>query len=80
MLRGARWFERTLGVRRTGAVGRLLPRTDFGRNRVANTAEGREHAQEGESATVDHFLPIHLNGQLAVVALDENGIDAQLLA
>jgi hypothetical protein len=63
-----------------GACGRILGRTDFRRDRVPNTAEGWEDAQEGQSATVDHFLPIHLNGQLAVVALYENGLNAQFFA
>ena len=58
----ARRPQRTLGVRRVRACGRILRRTDFRRNRVPNTAERREYAQERESAAVDHFLPIHLNG------------------
>ena len=54
-------------------------RAEFRRHGLADTAERREHAQEGERAAVDDFLPIDVNGQLPVVALGENDINAQFL-
>lgn len=55
-------------------------RTEFRRNGVANPAQGGKHAQECERTTVDHLLPIDVNGELAVVSLDELGVNAELSA
>ena len=58
----------------------MLRRAEFRRHGLTDTAERREHAQKGEGTAVEDFLPIDMNGQLPVVALDETDINAQFLA
>ena len=49
------------------------------RHCVANAPERGKYAQEGKRPTVDHFLSINVNGQLAIMALDHHGLDAEVL-
>jgi hypothetical protein len=74
----ARELQRSLGVRRLVARRRTPRGSQLRRHCVANPAERRQYAEKGQRAAVDHLLPVDQNGQLAVMALDEYGVDAQL--
>jgi hypothetical protein len=48
-------------------------------NGVANFTQRWQYAEKGERSAIDDFHAIDVHRQLAIVALDENGFNTQLL-
>src|SRR5688500_8060707 len=49
----------------------------LGRYRIPNLAQRWQDSHERERPTIDDFLAVDQNGQLAVVALDQRGFHSQ---